>query len=328
MALLIDNINNDISIEGGGTPTLNGKSPGDQAGFTIGEPITTEPTVGTNGVGIGEAAVATGTHAVAVGANTSATAFSAIAIGTEATADANYAIAIGNTANASVANAVAFGSFTDATASAAIACGHYAQATGSNSIALGSGTSEATAANATATGAIAIGYDTLANATDAIAFGYQASATAQGAVAIGTGAVADQPNMVAFGYGGNYRVGFQSLVADTTDATQTELASVNSGYLVIPSDASTVFSIYVTARRTDVDGESAAYLIEGCIDNNAGTTALVGTPTVTVIAEDTAAWDVVVEADDTNDRLAVKVTGEAAKTIRWLARVEFTEVTG
>jgi hypothetical protein len=85
----------------------------------------------------------------------------------------------------------------------------------------------------------------------------------------------------------------------------------------------------VVARRTDADNESAAYKFEGCIDRNTGTSAaLVGSVTKTVIAEDTAAWDCDVTADSTNSALIITVTGEAAKTIRWVARIDLTEVTG
>ena len=38
--------------------------------------------------------------------------------------------------------------------------------------------------------------------------------------------------------------------------------------------------------------------------------------------------DAVAEADDANDALVLKVTGEAAKTIRWVARINLVEVTG
>ena len=102
----------------------------------------------------------------------------------------------------------------------------------------------------------------------------------------------------------------------------------STGLPLIASDSTYTFTALVTARRTDADNESAGYKIEGVIDNNAGTTALVGTPTVTVLAEDTAAWDVVVEADNTNDALVIKVTGEANKTIRWGAVVELMKVSG
>ena len=50
--------------------------------------------------------------------------------------------------------------------------------------------------------------------------------------------------------------------------------------------------------------------------------------TQTVIAEDNAAWDATAAADDTHDALIVQVTGEAAKTVYWVAKVELVEVTG
>jgi len=115
----------------------------------------------------------------------------------------------------------------------------------------------------------------------------------------------------------------------TTNNTVTDLrAGSASQRLVIPSDTTWGFIAYVTARRTDADNESAFYEIKGCIDNNAGTVALVGTVTVTSIAEDTAAWDATAVADNTNKSLNINVTGEAAKTINWVARVTLVEVTG
>jgi len=51
-------------------------------------------------------------------------------------------------------------------------------------------------------------------------------------------------------------------------------------------------------------------------------------PLATVIGEDTAGWDAVVEIDPTTDALIIKVTGEASKTINWVARIVLTEVSG
>ncbi len=39
-----------------------------------------------------------------------------------------------------------------------------------------------------------------------------------------------------------------------------------------------------------------------------------------------AGADVVIEADDTNDALVIKVTGAAATTLRWVATVRTAEV--
>ena len=115
----------------------------------------------------------------------------------------------------------------------------------------------------------------------------------------------------------------------TTNATPSELfLNGSSQRCTLSSDTTWAFTVTVVARRTDADNESAAYKFEGCIDNNAGTTSLVGSVTKTVLAEDTAAWDCDVTASDANDALTITVTGEAAKTIRWVARIELTEVGG
>jgi len=39
------------------------------------------------------------------------------------------------------------------------------------------------------------------------------------------------------------------------------------------------------------------------------------------------AWDATAEADNTNEALAIKVTGEAATNIRWVAKVDIAQVT-
>ena len=115
----------------------------------------------------------------------------------------------------------------------------------------------------------------------------------------------------------------------TTNATSTELfLDGSSARLTLIDNTTLYFEVRVAARRTDVHGESAAYHFRGCIDRNDGTVALVGSVAKTVVAEDSAAWDVDVTADDTNKALRITVTGEAGKTIRWVAHVETVEVSG
>jgi hypothetical protein len=55
---------------------------------------------------------------------------------------------------------------------------------------------------------------------------------------------------------------------------------------------------------------------------------LVGTPSKTVLGEDVAAWDANIAVDATNGGLSVTVTGEAAKTINWVAVARLVEVVG
>lgn len=119
----------------------------------------------------------------------------------------------------------------------------------------------------------------------------------------------------------------------TTNGTLTELYLDGAGAtqrMALENDTTWAFDVLVVARRTDVDGESAAYRLEGCIDRNSGaaTVALVGAVTKTVLGEDTAAWDVDAVADTAQGSLRIQVTGEAAKTIRWVAAVRVSMVTG
>ncbi|MBN1139176.1 MAG: hypothetical protein JXM73_21540 [Anaerolineae bacterium] len=93
--------------------------------------------------------------------------------------------------------------------------------------------------------------------------------------------------------------------------------------LTIASGRTVTFDILL-AGRTEA-GESAGYRIQGVVENVGGATALVGTPTVTVLGEDDTAWDVQVIASDVDDALFVQVQGNG-ETIRWVATVNTSEV--
>lgn len=115
----------------------------------------------------------------------------------------------------------------------------------------------------------------------------------------------------------------------TTGATPVELFLDGAGAtLTLPDNTAWMFRISISARRTDAADESAAYQILGCIDRQAGaaSTAIVGTTTKTVIAEDNAGWDVDATADVTNGYLAITVTGEVAKNVNWVASVHVVQV--
>lgn len=120
----------------------------------------------------------------------------------------------------------------------------------------------------------------------------------------------------------------------TTNATPTDLTTNGttlgdaSELITLPDNGTFTFDVLLTARRTDTTGESAGYRFTGVIDRNTGaaSTALVGSVTKTVIAEDTAAWDADIQVDTTYGGFTVRVTGEAGKTIRWVAVVQTAEV--
>lgn len=260
---------------------------------------------------IGASSTATGTDSIAIGQNTDALGDLSIAIGgnitdsNSADATGNNSIAIGAYSASSSLDGVAIGIAAESSAAAGIAIGRNVSASGANCIAIGGNTLSTDSADCSAADSVAIGQRILANDIGEFAF------------ASGEFAAQSDAHTSVF-----------VLRNSTTDGTQTQLFSDGSaGDISIPSDCTAAFRINVVARRTDADNESAAYFFEGAIDNNAGTTALVGTIGKVVVAEDTAAWDATVTAD-LGGTIDVLVTGEAAKTIRWVARAEITEVCG
>jgi len=93
--------------------------------------------------------------------------------------------------------------------------------------------------------------------------------------------------------------------------------------LTIAPGRTVTFDILLTGRTAA--GESAGYRIEGLIENVGGVTSFVGTPVVTTLGEDDAAWDVQVLASDALDALLPQVQGNG-ETIRWVATVHTAEV--
>ena len=115
-----------------------------------------------------------------------------------------------------------------------------------------------------------------------------------------------------------------TLSGTTANNTQTEIFvdGVASSRMTIATNTTLMFSAMVAARSAT---ESAGYKIEGVIKNDGGTTSLVGTAVKTVFAEEDTAWDITVEADDTNDALVFKVTGDSADSVVWEVTVNKTE---
>lgn len=125
------------------------------------------------------------------------------------------------------------------------------------------------------------------------------------------------------------------LARQTTDATVTTLCSNNSAagttnQVILPNNSAYYFRGTVIANVTG-GGDTKAWTFDGAIKRgaNAASTALVGTPTVTsnYANAGAAAWTIALAADTTNGGLQVTVTGAAATTIRWVCRIETTEVT-
>jgi hypothetical protein len=125
------------------------------------------------------------------------------------------------------------------------------------------------------------------------------------------------------------------LARQTTDATATVLASNASAagttnQVILPNNSAFYFRGEVICGVTGA-GDTKGFFIEGAIKRgaNAASTVLVGTPTVTSSYADAGAstWALTATADVTNGGLAITVTGQAATTIRWVAKIFTTEMT-
>jgi hypothetical protein len=151
-------------------------------------------------------------------------------------------------------------------------------------------------------------------------------ATGESAIARNAGESARAAGV--FSVAGDAQAVLSILRGTTTNATPTALTS--PGVMLLQNDSTWAFTITVSARRTNAYNESANFEIKGSIDRNtdAASTAIVGAVTKTVIARDSADWDVTVDADTSNGSLRVVVTGETGKTIRWVAVCNRVEVVG
>jgi hypothetical protein len=170
---------------------------------------------------------------------------------------------------------------------------------------------------------------------NSVAIGSGSVTSAANGFAVGAGALASTVGQKAFAngsFGGSGDAQTSLYVARniTTDATLTELFLDGSAtQLVMPNNSVFTFDILVAARRTDATGGGAAYRFVGVArkDTTAGSVTFIGTPSKTVIGETNVAWDAAVSVDTTSGAFRVRVTGEAAKTIRWVATIQTTEVT-
>jgi hypothetical protein len=126
------------------------------------------------------------------------------------------------------------------------------------------------------------------------------------------------------------------LAVETSNATPAVLTSNsiktgNTGnQVILPNNSAYFFTGEVVSGVTG-GGDTKGWSIEGVIKRGAGvgTTALVGTPTVTSLYADAGAatWAIAVTADTTNGGLRVTFTGQAATTIRTVCSIRSTEMT-
>lgn len=282
-----------------------------------------------------------------------ASATGALAIGGSAQATGSTSVAIGRTVLASAVNSISIGSSisTQSSSAADIRIGANiatSSGNGGNTILGGLNTAQQllnTIAISPMNRAIGTIGGQLSNC---IVIGGNAGATAATTlgIAFGDNATLEMSAEVTFGLGifsalADKKISLIGCHTTTSNATPAEIGTATlgstgstapTGRIILTNDSSYIFECSIIARNTATDTESKAWKLTFAIRRGAAAanTALIGTATKTVIGEDTgtSTWDVSVTADTTNGRPNISVTGEAAKTIRWVSTTIMTKVSG
>lgn len=309
---------------------------------------------GTSSHAEGTLTVASGLRAHAEGQSTTASADNAHAEGRDTTASNWQSHAEGQGTTASGLNSHAEGNLSAASGQGSHAEGYntkaqsdFAHAEGHNTTASGT-VSHAEGNGTTASGpnSHAEGEGSRATGVSAHAENQYTEASGNYSHAEGQGSVASRRSQYAKSAGGisaagDAQIGNMVASASTTDAVAKVLTSAalplvltgaTANVLTLPASRAFQLKISTVARRTDVQGEMAGFTWEGLVGRDAtGNARIIGTP-VTNKWSDTAAAAyavaVSIDAATADNYVAVTVTGEAAKTIRWVAKLEWVEVGG
>jgi hypothetical protein len=287
-------------------------------------------------IAIGGGNTSSGSNSVAMGGGNSTSADYSAAIGYNNRIYANYSIAMGNSNTASSTASVAIGQGNSSSSTASVSMGYYNTASGSYSVSMGYFNTASSPCS------ITMGSYNTANSSYSVAMGANNSASGNYSVALinnsSTNYISSKMVMgTAFsGTLGAYQMGQLGLGAITTDATATVLkadtsAAGTSNQCTLQNNNVISFTIEVVARNTST-GMAGRWEAKGLVRRgaNASTTALVGTPTVTLTNGDAEAWitagAITIAVNTTYGFLSVSVTGAAATTIHWMCKIKTVEV--
>lgn len=234
---------------------------------------------------------------------------------------ASFAAGSGNTASGQYS--VAFGGGNAATNTGSGAFGNANNVSGSFSFGFGQSNS---VSNGTA---MAFGFGNTVSGASAEAFGFSNRAAGTGSDVFGQGAY-DHGRYGWFGYGnhnflaqGDDQSGVQPMSAVTAGAAQATLSAdggaVNTvNILNLPNNSSYGFGRISVVAFDKVGIQAAMWYVDGLLATrgaSAATTALIGTPTVTLAQSNITsivAGSLVISADTTNGGILFKVTGISA----------------
>lgn len=187
---------------------------------------------------------------------------------------------------------------------------------GQNNTASGTGATVLGGTANTASGdqSATVGSNNLASGTSALAMGNRAVARETGQFALAS---------TRFAVDGDQQTSVRVAGVTTTDATTTSLTMQT----IFPVSSSQVYSVHIVGRDTST-GDTKAWRIDGVLrrGSSGAVVEVGGTPTPTLLGGDAGAgaWTLGIFVGTGTYNL--RVTGEAAKTIRWTARMEWTEV--
>lgn len=256
-----------------------------------------------------------------------------LAAGTPPVATAIDSIAIGNSASCGVNTG-------------GVAIGTNARTTDINAVTIGGGQAAINGVcigTASSVGARGVGIGSSAPASG-VSVG-EALTNSQGcSIAIGQNTTVEMNGEFTLGFGtfsssGDNKVSIIGARQTTTSATSAELGlaayrssdTTPTGRIILANNAAYIFDCDIVARQ-NATGAMSAWNLKFAFKRGAAAAnaALMGSPTATLIAQDSgaSAWAVAVTADTTNGRPAISVTGEASKTIRWVANIRMTKVSG
>lgn len=269
--------------------------------------------------------------------------YSTIAGGNGNTTSGAYAFAVGDSNTASAGTSSAIGSGNTASGTYAAAIGYAGSSGGTASLTVNY--------NCGASGNYSFsgGYFSTTTGEAAFSFGQQCSASGPYSQAMGDNCTSNADYSAASGRGAtsdgvigasaraSYRFSVNGdaqrrefvLCSDTTNATQEPVSTNNAtaaanNQVTLRNDSAFLVKGLVVARENST-GDSKSWEFTAHIKRgaNASATALVAAATVTTIAADSgaSAWALAVTANTTLGCLAIGVTGEASKTIRWLTHV-------
>ena len=178
--------------------------------------------------------------------------------------------------------------------------------------------------------ATAIGGSCQATAFAAFAAGYANTASVRQSVALGGAAIANRALITYCGHSnsapGHRQALFGLLTQTTTDATPTEMMCDQGSNSRLTVQSGKIISGIVTVCGSKSDGSAAVLMSRDfLVKNVSGTTTLLSSNTVGTDFLDSTTAACSVLANDTNDSVAVTVTGIAGETWRWSAVFQASE---